>query len=116
MPLIEAAKHKLPILARDIPIFREIAGDHASFFNGHTPEALAEAISEWLKLRGQNRHPHSEGIPWVTWAQSADRLKAILLEGDWYKVWLPARGVAQNISHSSTYDGFGSELTADAST
>ena len=30
-------------------------------------------------------------MPWVTWAQSADRLKAILLEGDWYKVW-PADG------------------------
>jgi glycosyltransferase involved in cell wall biosynthesis len=89
LPLIEAAKHKLPILARDIPIFHEIAGDHASYFNGHTPEALAEAISEWLKLRAQNRQPTSEGMPWVTWAQAADRLKTIVLEGDWYKVWRP---------------------------
>jgi glycosyltransferase involved in cell wall biosynthesis len=87
LPLFEAAKHKLPILARDIPIFREIGGDHASFFNGRTPEALAEAITKWLKLRAQNRQPASEGIPWVTWAQSADRLKTILLEGDWYKIW-----------------------------
>ncbi len=115
LPLIEAAQHGLPILARDIPVFREIAGEHASFFEGRTPEALAEAVSEWLKLRAQNRHPHSEGMPWVTWAQSADRLKTILLEGDWYKVWPSARGVAQNISHSNTNDGFGSELTADAS-
>ncbi len=115
LPLIEAAQHGLPILARDIPVFREIAGDHASFFEGRTPEALAKAVSEWLKLRAQNGHPHSEGIPWVTWAQSADRLKTILLEGDWYKVWPSARGVAQNISHSNTNDGFGSELTADAS-
>jgi glycosyltransferase involved in cell wall biosynthesis len=89
LPLIEAAKHKLPILARDIPIFHEIAGDHASYFNGRTPEALAEAISEWLKLRAQNRQPTSEGMPWVTWAQAADRLKTIVLEGDWYKVWRP---------------------------
>jgi len=79
-------------LARDIPIFREIAGDHASYFNGRTPEALAEAITDWLKLRAQNRHPTSQGIPWVTWAQSADRLKAIMLEGDWYKVWRPEAG------------------------
>jgi len=92
LPLIEAAKQKLPILARDIPIFREIAGDHASYFNGRTPEALAEAITDWLKLRAQNRHPTSQGIPWVTWAQSADRLKAIMLEGDWYKVWRPEAG------------------------
>ena len=87
LPLIEAAQHRLPILARDIPVFREIAGEHASYFNGRTPEALAEAVIEWLKLRAQNRHPRSEGMPWVTWAQSADRLKAILLEGDWYKIW-----------------------------
>ncbi len=68
-------------------MFREVAGDHASFFKGRTPDALAEAIAEGLKLRAQNRQPTSEGMPWVTWAQSADRLKAILLEGDWYKVW-----------------------------
>jgi glycosyltransferase involved in cell wall biosynthesis len=89
LPLIEAAQHKLPILARDIPVFREIAGEHASFFKGRTPEALADAVSEWLQLRAQNRQPHSEGMSWLTWAQSADRLKAILSEGDWYKVWRP---------------------------
>jgi glycosyltransferase involved in cell wall biosynthesis len=87
LPLIEAAQHGLPILARDIRVFREIAGEHASFFKGRTPEALAEAITKWLKLRAQNRQPASEGIPWVTWAQSADRLKTILLEGNWYKIW-----------------------------
>ena len=87
LPLIEAAQHRLPILARDIPVFREIAGEHASFFKGRTPEALAGAVTEWLELWAQNRHPHSEGMPWVTWAQSADRLQAILLEDDWYKVW-----------------------------
>ncbi len=90
LPLIEAAQHGLPILARDIPVFREIAGAHASFFKGRAPEALAEAITQWLKLRAQNRQPGSEGVPWVTWAQSADRLKTVLLEGDWYKVWRPA--------------------------
>ncbi len=72
LPLIEAAQHGLPILARDIPVFREVAGEHASFFNGRTPEALVEAVSEWLKLRAQNRHPRSEGMPCLTWAQSAD--------------------------------------------
>jgi glycosyltransferase involved in cell wall biosynthesis len=100
LPLIEAAQHKLPILARDIPVFREIAGEHASFFNGRTPEALAEAITEWLKLRAQNRQQTSEGMPWLTWAQSAERLKAILLEGDWYKVW-PADGRGTRIRNGN---------------
>jgi hypothetical protein len=34
LPLIEAAQHKLLILARDLPVFREVADGHASFFNG----------------------------------------------------------------------------------
>ena len=32
LPLIEAAQHKLPIIARDIPVFREVAGENAFFF------------------------------------------------------------------------------------
>ena len=41
LPLIEAAQRKLPILVRDIAVFREIAGAHASFFKGRTTDALA---------------------------------------------------------------------------
>jgi glycosyltransferase involved in cell wall biosynthesis len=33
LPLIEAAQHKLPIVARDIPVFREVAGSHAHYFS-----------------------------------------------------------------------------------
>lgn len=87
LPLIEAAQHGMPILARDIPVFREIAGDCASYFRGMTPGELAQAITEWLALRADGRHPRSDGMPWLTWRQSAERLKAILLGGDWYAVW-----------------------------
>ena len=36
LPLIEAAQHKLPIFARDIPVFREVAGENAFFFQSNT--------------------------------------------------------------------------------
>jgi hypothetical protein len=29
-------------------------------------------------------HPKSEGIPWMTWEESAQRLKEVLLRGEWY--------------------------------
>ena len=48
LPLIEAAQHKLPIIARDIPVFREVAGEHAHYFNGLEPQVLADAIKHWL--------------------------------------------------------------------
>jgi len=87
LPLIEAARHKLPILARDIPVFREVARGHASYFGGKEPDDLANAIENWLALHAKNSHPKSDDMPWLTWAQSAERLKAVLLQGDWYTAW-----------------------------
>ena len=74
LPLIEAAHHRLPILARDLPVFREVAGEHASYFSGTEPDQLADAIRNWLDMRRGDRHPRSEAIPVLTWAESAAQL------------------------------------------
>lgn len=79
LPLIEAAHHKLPIIARDIPVYREVAVDHAYYFSGHTPVELKLAINNWLKLYQNNRHPLPNGMPFSTWQQSAEKLKRILV-------------------------------------
>lgn len=78
LPLIEAAQHKLPIIARDIPVFREVSGDHAFFFSAKQPEELAEAIQVWLSLYEKRAHPSPDEMHWLTWAESADRLMSIL--------------------------------------
>jgi glycosyltransferase involved in cell wall biosynthesis len=79
LPLIEAAQHKLSIIARDIPVFREVAGQHALYFTGNQPQALAAAITRWLVLYYERRHPKSDAMPWNTWKQSVERLNDILL-------------------------------------
>jgi len=79
LPLIEAAQHKLPIIARDIPVFREVAGEHAYYFEGLAAEDLAAAIDDWLKLYEEGRHPTSDSMPWLTWKESAEQLKRVLL-------------------------------------
>lgn len=79
LPLIEAAQHKLPIIARDIPVFREVAGEYAYYFNAQTSEQLAESIRIWLSLFNAGCHPDSAGVPWLTWAQSAQQLTKIIL-------------------------------------
>ena len=84
LPLVEAARHKLSIIARDIPVFREVAGEHAFYVAGERPEALAQAVKEWLTRYHQGKHPKSDAVPWMTWAQTVERLKAILFGGDWY--------------------------------
>ena len=78
LPLIEAAQHQLPIIARDIPVFREVAGDHAFYFNATEPEQLAHSIKAWLDLYARKEHPRSDDMPWLTWKQSADQLLHVL--------------------------------------
>lgn len=74
LPLIEAAQHKLPIIARDIPVFREIAGKYAFYFSGLEPEHLTQSIRDWLKLFKSKQYPLSDEIPWITWEQSVQAL------------------------------------------
>ena len=80
LPLIEAAQHGLPILARDLPVFREVASNHASYFDATTGKDLAASIRGWLEQFQKGTHPHSETMPYLTWSQSAEQFKAALLE------------------------------------
>ena len=74
LPLIEAARHKLPIIARDIPVFREVAGGYAFYFNGKEPVDLADVIKNWLILYSKKQHPHSDDMLCLTWKESAKSL------------------------------------------
>ena len=55
LPLIEAAQHGISIIARDIPVFREVAGDHAYYFSSETGQDLAVEINAWLELESRGR-------------------------------------------------------------
>lgn len=81
LPLIEAAQHKLPIIARDIPVFREVAGEHAYYFNAAQPSELAQTLRDWLALCQADKQPRSDAMPWLTWKKSATQLIQILLDG-----------------------------------
>lgn len=80
LPLIEAAQHGLPIVARDIPVFREIAGSHAFYFAGTRPADLERALQRWLTLHASANVPSSAGMRWLTWQQCTVALKALMLE------------------------------------
>ncbi len=79
LPLIEAAHYNLPIISRDLDIFREIAGDHAWYFNGNTAEVLASSIRQWLELFQLGTVPQSNLIPHLTWKESTQQLLRVLL-------------------------------------
>jgi glycosyltransferase involved in cell wall biosynthesis len=88
LPLIEAARHGLPLLARDLGIFREVAGDHATYFlNDHKPKTLATAIAAWFDAWRSGTHRPSAGLPWLTWKQSAAQLLDVVLNGTNCRSW-----------------------------
>ena len=74
LPLIEAARHKLPLIARDLPVFREVAGPHAHYFSGLEAESLASAVLDWRALQDKGLAPDSAHIPFLTWSASARQL------------------------------------------
>jgi glycosyltransferase involved in cell wall biosynthesis len=82
LPLIEGAQHGLPIIARDIPVFREVAGEFASYFRGDTGDAIADAVQAWLGQWQAGTAPLSTGLRWQTWRQSARQVvRALPLAG-----------------------------------
>ncbi|MBV7583578.1 glycosyltransferase [Pseudomonas sp. PDM33] len=95
LPLIEAARHHRPIVARDIPVFREVAGDHAHYFSGTSAEHLAGSLTAWLDLNKDGLAPSSEGITHLNWAQSAEQLLDAVLPP------APRRPTAESISTPS---------------
>lgn len=77
---IEAAQHGLPILARDITVFREVAENNAFYFSGENDEGIFEEFKYWLKMFKEKQHQDSTRMKWMTWVDSADQLMKVLIE------------------------------------
>lgn len=85
LPLIEAAQHGIPIIARALPVFHEVAGEFAYYFEGGAPADLAASIENWLTLHAQGKTPASTGMPWLNWAQATGQLLECVLGQRWYR-------------------------------
>ncbi|ASL48448.1 Glycosyltransferase Gtf1 [Burkholderia sp. AD24] len=80
LPLIEAAHFGLPILARDIPVFREVANEHATYFKAASGAELAPQINQWFDLLARHEAPSSQAMQCLSWAESATQLKHLLAD------------------------------------
>jgi len=87
LPLIEAAHYGLPLICRDIPVFREVAGEYASYFDGYDAKPLAEALRNWMSHLAAGAIADSSRLPTLTWAQSAAQLLKALFEERPYVTW-----------------------------
>ena len=87
LPLIEAARHDLAIFARDIPVFREVAGEHAFYFRGAKPDDQAKELKEWIHLWEQKKHPCSTNMKFFTWKESSDQFIESFVKQNWYCIY-----------------------------
>jgi glycosyltransferase involved in cell wall biosynthesis len=80
-PLLEALSAKLPVVASDIPIFREIAGDAASYFDPNDTHAMAVAIERVLgnsDLAAELSRNADRVVERFSWERSAAGLLEVL--------------------------------------
>jgi glycosyltransferase involved in cell wall biosynthesis len=81
LALVEAAEYGRPILVRDLPTHREIAGDHARYFSGAGATDLAAALEAWLAELTAGTAPKPALIARPAWRESAKALVAAALGG-----------------------------------
>ena len=81
LPVIEAMAAGLPVIASDIPVLREVAGDSAVWFDPHDAESMADAL-RMVSTRPDVLQNHARtGLPRArefTWARTADETLEVL--------------------------------------
>lgn len=74
LPLVEAARHALPILCRDLPVFREVAAGFAVYFSGGDSASLAAAVVRWLDAWRHGNVVSTAAMPRLSWTESTQQL------------------------------------------
>ncbi|WP_240674385.1 glycosyltransferase family 4 protein [Burkholderia stabilis] len=82
LPLVEAARYGLPVLARNLPVFREIAGSHVEYFDAATATAFANELAGWVEKVRAGTAPDSRRIRPLTWGESAARFSELIRDLD----------------------------------
>jgi len=82
LPLVEAGRHGLPVIAADIPVFRETGGHGVHYVPPLDPQGLAERVAALC------REPVERGaFAPTTWDQATENLFRLLQGGD---AWQPS--------------------------
>jgi len=72
LPIVEASHYETPVIATDIAVFHETAGDSVLYFDLLDPDSLAARMKEALAVK-----PLPPVIPAMSWRDSARQLLAL---------------------------------------
>ena len=84
LPPLEAMTCGCPVLASDIPVFREVCGDRVVYFNPYDEFSIRKAIEQFLKLDDNDKKRLQalgyENAQRFSWDKSAENLMRIILK------------------------------------
>jgi alpha-1,2-rhamnosyltransferase len=80
LPLVEAMQHGLPVMASDIPIFRELGGEFVAFFELSNPANLRDLIREYEESTFFPAAKPVDQWQWITWLESTRQLVERVVE------------------------------------
>jgi len=80
LPIVEAFHHGAKVICSDLPVFREIAGEHALYFDLSNPAFLANRVIEHTQTCPQSpSKANKESTTWLSWHESTRQLLTRLL-------------------------------------
>jgi glycosyltransferase involved in cell wall biosynthesis len=74
LPIVEAMVAGKQILCSDIPVFHEVAGDKAIYFDHTEAQSLSAKVNSLSDLPRGNRNVTPNRSAWITWDESAKQL------------------------------------------
>lgn len=78
LPLAEALQRGLPVLARDLPVYRELAADGVTWFTGQSPRHLATVVADWMDGLRQGRISRPKPGQFLSWQDSTAQLLTVM--------------------------------------
>jgi glycosyltransferase involved in cell wall biosynthesis len=74
LPIVEAAQHKVPVIATDIAVFREVAGAGAAYFPLGDRTALMALVMQFSDMDRPTREAMAARVTIASWQESARQL------------------------------------------
>lgn len=93
LPLIEAGSHGKRIIARDIPVFKEVAKDGAIYFDGNDLTDLSRVIEESIEKMRSNTLDAPGSIKGYSWQEATEFLVQSSLAEDSRIEWTAGRRI-----------------------
>lgn len=110
LPVVEAGRKNCPVILADLPVFREVGegAPKATYFDVGSADSLAKTIENYIENELGSRDKAAD-TRWPNWEQSAQEVKDVVLNGNWYKYYEP-----EQILPNTTFQDIGEVFTHKA--